>query len=103
MIPLKKHCIAEEAAESQHKTLKNYRTHHARKRSRKDNLHDVFIRALNESDPYVSSIWVSKRRSERVSLEYPDEVKEFLIFNDSSDDFDEEDNCEINVIDDLRR
>ena len=75
--------LAEEAAESQHKQLKKYRTHHARKRSRLDNSHDVFIRAMNESDPFISSIWIAKRKQKKVSLTYPDVVKGFLIFEDS--------------------
>lgn len=71
--------LAEEAAESQHKQLKKYRTHHARKRSRVDNLHDVFIRAMNESDPYISTIWMANRLKKKVSQDYPDVVKSFMI------------------------
>lgn len=74
--------LAEEAAECQHKQLKKYRTHHARKRSRVENLHDVFIRAMNESDPYVSSIWIANRRQKRVCLDYPEVVKGFLVFKE---------------------
>ncbi|XP_062543340.1 uncharacterized protein LOC134210917 [Armigeres subalbatus] len=48
--------LAEEAAECQHKHLKKSRTHHARKASREENLHDVFIRAMNSSDPLISSL-----------------------------------------------
>lgn len=75
--------LAEEAAESQHKKLKKYRTHHARKRSRVDNLHDVFMRAMHESDPYISSIWMAKRRQKGISQDYPEVVKSFLIFEDT--------------------
>lgn len=75
--------LAEEAAESQHKLLKKVRTHHARKRSREANLHDVFLRALHESDPFLSSMWITKRRQKKVSTTYPDVVRSFMIFEDS--------------------
>lgn len=87
--------LAEEAAESQHKQLKKYRTHHARKRSRLDNLHDVFMRAMNESDPFISSLWMKRRRQKKIVLEYPDIVKSFMIFEDSGTrSTSETDNCD---------
>lgn len=91
--------LAEEAAECQHKQFKKYRTHHARKRSRLDNLHDVFIRAMNESDPYISTIWMETRRKNKKSLDYPDIVKDFLIFDDS--DCSTEDTSECKPLEDL--
>lgn len=67
--------LAEEAVESQHKQLQQLRT--------QGNLHDVFLRALHESDPFLSSIWTTKRRQKKVFLIYPDVVRNFIKFEDS--------------------
>lgn len=75
--------LAEEAAECQHKKLKITRTHFSRKRSRLDNLHDVFMRAMHQSDPYLSSMWLRKKNHKKVSSTYPDEVRSFMIFEDT--------------------
>lgn len=71
--------LAEEAAECQHKHLKKSRTHHARKASREENLHDVFIRAMNSSDPLISSLNLGKRLQNKSNLEYPEDVQSFLV------------------------
>ena len=73
--------LAEEATESQHTQLKKYRTHHARKRSRVDNLHDVFIRAMNHTDLLINSIWM--RRQNKMALNHPDILKGFMVFKES--------------------
>lgn len=95
--------LAEEAAECQHKLLKKSRTHHARKRSRVENLHDVFIRALNASDPLISSINLGNRIRRKSSLEYPDVVKSFLVFKNlvSSSDSHTENNALDELMDDV--
>lgn len=78
--------LAEEAAECQHKHLKLFRSHFARKRSREANLMDVFLRALHESDPYLSSMWVSKKHTKKVCSSYPTVVRSFMVFEDSESD-----------------
>lgn len=97
--------LAEEAAECQHKLLKKCRTHHARKRSRVDNLHDVFIRAMNSSDPLISSINLGNRMRKKVSLEYPDVVKSLLVFEDldSSENLNTEGNALGELMDDVEQ
>jgi len=57
-------CFGEDAAESRHKVYKSDRLQHARKSSRINNLSDVFNRALDTSDPLLSSISLTKRKNE---------------------------------------
>ena len=37
---------------------------------------------MNESDPFISSIWMAKRRQQKPNLDFPDIVKSFMIFDD---------------------
>lgn len=60
--------LAEEAAECLHKRFKRFRTHHARKRSRLHNLIDVFMRAMHESDPFISTLSFADRNPKKNSL-----------------------------------
>jgi len=47
-------CLGENASEARNKYYKRDRILHARKNSRVNNLTDVFHRALDSSDPYLS-------------------------------------------------
>lgn len=53
--------LGEEAAESRNKYYRKDRELHARKNSREDNLCDVFVRALNSSDPLISTISIGEQ------------------------------------------
>lgn len=53
--------FAEDAAESMHKCYKNSSVHHARQNSRENRLKDVFNRAVDMSDPIISTIYLEKR------------------------------------------
>lgn len=57
--------MGEEGAESRNKVYRYDRVLHARKISRIANLTDVFTRAMDTSDPIISSISLAKRRHER--------------------------------------
>lgn len=72
-------CFGEEAAESRNKHYKYDRLNHARKTSRKTNLLDVFNRALDMSDPLVSSISVKKRVEQKSRMQLPREVVDMLL------------------------
>lgn len=59
--PLSLAYFAEDAAESMHKCYKNDSIHHARQNSRENRLKDVFNRAVDMSDPLISTIFLEKR------------------------------------------
>ncbi|XP_032308872.1 uncharacterized protein LOC116656398 [Drosophila ananassae] len=66
--------LAESASEARHKLFKADRQNHARKCSRIDNMSDVFHRAMDSSDPLLSSSWFTK--TNRMPL--PAEVVDLL-------------------------
>ena len=70
--------MGEEAIESRHRVYKFDREHHARKKGRETNLHDIFIRAIQTSDPLISSISLTKRLKNKKPLCLPKVVKSFL-------------------------
>lgn len=74
--------LAEEALECSNKHYRRNRELHARKCSRQANMRDIFIRAMRNSDPLISSYSLEERRSKKVVLELPDEVKNFLVFKE---------------------
>ena len=74
--------FGEDTAESRNKIYKSDRLHHARKTSRIDNLFDVFHRALDTSDPLISSLRLNTRVHQRKRLTLPPEVKELLYCED---------------------
>ncbi|XP_076656381.1 uncharacterized protein LOC143361026 [Halictus rubicundus] len=57
--------LGEDAAESKNKYYKYDMAHHARQNSRKNNLHDVFHRAMGTSDPFISTISLNNRRQKQ--------------------------------------
>ena len=66
-----------ETIESRHRVYKFDREHHARKKSRENNLYDIFIRAIQTSDPLFSSISLTKRLKNKKPLCLPKTVKSF--------------------------
>jgi len=54
-------CLGENVSEARNKIYKNDRRSHARQNSRLNTMTDVFCRALNSSDPMVSSIHNKER------------------------------------------
>lgn len=86
--------FGESAAESRHKIYKSDRLHHARKNSRTNNLLDVFNRALDTSDPIISTKYLSRRMQQHKPLNLPHEVIELLSSNDIIENVDEENHYE---------
>ena len=66
--------FGEEASEARNKFYKKDREFHARKNSRINNLEDVFNRAMDTSDPVISSISLQYRLKRRHKLTLPSEV-----------------------------
>lgn len=71
-------CFGEEGSEARNKLYKYDRLYHARKTSRQHNLEDMFNRAMDTSDPIISSINLDKRISRQRKLNLPSEVVEML-------------------------
>lgn len=70
--------LAEDAAESCNKLYRNNREFHARKNSRRNNLKDVFNRAIDSSDPFIASFGLQKRQNSRMRKSLPTEVLQLL-------------------------
>ncbi|XP_046808102.1 uncharacterized protein LOC124420131 [Lucilia cuprina] len=68
----------ENASEARNKFYKKDRIEHARKDSRVHNITDVFNRAMDSSDPLLSSIYIKKRHSAKRKLQLPREVISLL-------------------------
>ena len=68
----------EDAAEARNKIYKSDRLSHARTTSRVDNFSDVFNRALDTSDPLISSLGINTRIQQRKRLNLPPEVIQLL-------------------------
>lgn len=64
--------IGEEASECRNKDYKKYRQYHSRKHNRIANLEDIFYRAMDSSDPIISTMSLEKRIQKRRKL--PQEV-----------------------------
>jgi len=95
-------CLAENASEARNKFYKKDRRSHARQNSRINTMTDVFCRALDSSDPLVSSIYIQQRLLQNKKHTYPAEVLEllrapnvnFLFNNVNADDDDKEDDLD---------
>ena len=75
--------MREEAIESRHRVYKFDCEHLARKKNRDTNLYDIFIPAIQTSDPLISSISLTKRLKNKKLLCLPKTVKSFLtVYND---------------------
>ena len=70
--------LGENASEARNKFYKRDRQFHARQNSRENNLTDVFNMAMDSSDPFISSINLNKKMSQKTKLRLPKEVIEFL-------------------------
>ena len=71
--------FAEDASESRNKLYKKDREMHARKDSRTHNLTDIINRALDTSDPIISSASLQTRMKKKHSKMFPSEVLEMLL------------------------
>lgn len=71
-------CAGESASEARNKFYKKDRIEHARKDSREHNISDVFNRAMDSSDPFLSSICLKNRHSAKKHLQLPREVISLL-------------------------
>lgn len=70
--------LAEEASESRNKNYKNYREFHSRGHSRKARLEDVFMRAMDTSDPQISSRSLRSRINKNGKMPLPPAVIDLL-------------------------
>jgi len=70
--------LGEEASEAQNKHYKSYRNEHCRKHDRTANLHDMFCRLMDTSDP-ISSSSLNLRIQKNKMLQLPTEVRDLLI------------------------
>lgn len=90
--------LSEQAGESRNKFWRYDREHHSRKDNRQHTIKDLFQRALESSDPVVSSTRLTRRQKSLKKISLPPPVIEMLKpfeFNDNDDDDDDE-----NVADD---
>jgi hypothetical protein len=71
--------LGEEASEARNKHYKAYRNEHCRKNNRTVNLHDMFCRLMDTSDPIVSSSSLNLRIRKNKILQLPTEVRDLLI------------------------
>ncbi|XP_049312286.1 uncharacterized protein LOC125778464 [Bactrocera dorsalis] len=71
-------CLGENASEARNKFYKKDRIAHARKNSRSNNIVDVFNRAMDSSDPLLSSICLNNRTKNKLIRRIPHEVTELL-------------------------
>ena len=90
--------FGETAAESRHKVYKADRLHHARKNSRTNNLADVFNRAMDTSDPLISSKHLHRRIQQRKLPQFPLEAIELLSFESRIGDTDVDSEIEENML-----
>jgi len=71
-------CLGENASEARNKYYKNDRKSHARKNCRLNNMTDVFYRAMDSSDPLISSICLNERQKKLKKKPLPAEVINLL-------------------------
>lgn len=70
--------FGEGAAECRHKIYKADRLHHARRNTRINNLLDVFNRAMDTSDPLISTTFLNRRIQKRTLSTLPPEAIDLL-------------------------
>jgi len=70
--------LGEEASEARNKFYKHDRLFHSRKMNRTFTMHDQFYRAMDSSDPKISSISIVERINARKHLKLPAEVLNLL-------------------------
>jgi len=71
-------CLCENASEARNKHYKMDRRSHARKNSRLSNMADAFNRAMDSSDPLISSYYINKRLQNLKKKPLPIEVINLL-------------------------
>lgn len=79
MLPLPPGYFSEEGAESHNKFYRQFRLFHARKISRMATLMDVFLRAMDLSDPKFSTFGVDFRQSKRKHRPLPLIAQKYII------------------------
>lgn len=65
--------LGEEGSEARNKNYKNFRQFHSRKHSREANLEDLFCRAIDTSDPIISTVSLHSRLNKRKVMAIPPE------------------------------
>jgi len=88
--------FGEEGADSRNNIYKSDRLHHARKCSRKSNFTDVFQKAMDTSDPIISSVSLNRRLQKKLNL--PSEVIQLLSCELKSTGNLEDDDVENNLL-----
>lgn len=71
-------CLGESASEARNKFYKDDRLSHARQNSRINNLSDVYHRAMDSSDPLLSSLCLTERRVQNKKTPFPRDVIDLL-------------------------
>jgi len=87
-------CLGEHASESRNKLYKSDRRRHARKCSRLDTMTDIFNRALDTSDPLLSSIYLKERQRKNKNKNMPQEVISLLKSPCVGSDHDDHGDCQ---------
>jgi hypothetical protein len=82
-LPVAPGYLTEEGAEAQNKFYRNFREHHARTTSRKDNIKDVFVRTLLVSDPVLV---MKRKETKKKSTPLPEELECFIINENEDED-----------------
>lgn len=77
-IPLPIGMLSEQAGESRNKFWRYDREHHTRKLDRKTTVLDLFHRALESSDPLLSTMSVGDRQKKRKRAAIPEKVLQLL-------------------------
>lgn len=71
--------LAEEASESRNKDYKNFRTFHSRKRSRLENMEDLFNRVMDSSDPMISSMSLESKYRKKNMFCFDKDVRDLFM------------------------
>jgi hypothetical protein len=79
--------FSEEAQECRNKDNKSYRAHHSRQDTRIHTMEDQFNHLLVTSDPFISSLSISKKRKSKKKIStFSNELRNLLIVEDNLED-----------------
>ncbi|KAG5681197.1 hypothetical protein PVAND_010654 [Polypedilum vanderplanki] len=78
VLPMAPGYFSEESLEAHHKIYKQFRLHFARKESRLANIKDVFLRAMDKSDPQFFTQSVSIRLERKISKPLPERAQQYI-------------------------
>lgn len=100
--------LAEEASEARNKHYKNYREFHSRGHSRKATMEDMYLRAMDTSDPKISTESLRARINKNKKLPLPSAVlnvlaipetdKQNKLLEDGEENDDDEDESELQEV-----